>query len=47
MDVLRLAQLHNQTDKVHHEMNTREKVIALEIDVITVLKIVSLNKDYL
>ena len=24
--VLRLAHLHNQTDRVYHEMNTREKV---------------------
>ena len=24
---LRLAQIHNNTDKVHHEWNTEEKVI--------------------
>ena len=26
VDVLRLAQLHNQTDRVYHEMNSKEKV---------------------
>lgn len=25
---LRLAQIHNNTDKVHHELNTKEKVIS-------------------
>lgn len=28
VNVLRLAHLHNQTDKVHHEMNSKEKVTA-------------------
>ena len=26
VNVLRLAQLHNQTDRVYHEMNSKEKV---------------------
>ena len=25
-EALRLAQIHNSTDKVHHEVNTKEKV---------------------
>ena len=47
LNVLRLAQLHNQMDKVYHEMNSKEKVkILIIIIIIIIIIIMIILKQY-